>query len=207
MAAAESELLYQNCEAEGDALVLTSRRTAHYGQLRPSNLKKPWSFERQVPSETCRTIYFGWSAGVALGILAHLRLQCNSNLRFRLRHFTTDNFGDDLQNDQKKTPRLSRGTGVLSDAFKQRPMSGRVRFSISFRMTIAWLIKFFHLSSVSCFLLEYVDRDTANVRIVSGSNPLMSGPFARRASQDPYRYAAESLHPQVQPDRDVPACP
>ena len=31
VAAAESELLYQNCEAEGDALVLTSRRTAHYG--------------------------------------------------------------------------------------------------------------------------------------------------------------------------------
>ena len=31
VAAAESELLYQSCEAEGDALVLTSRRTAHYG--------------------------------------------------------------------------------------------------------------------------------------------------------------------------------
>ena len=35
---------------------------AQPGQLRPSNLKKPWSFERQVHSETCRTIYFGWSA-------------------------------------------------------------------------------------------------------------------------------------------------
>lgn len=38
VAAAESELLYQNCEAEGDALVLTSRRTAHYGHLLPHAL-------------------------------------------------------------------------------------------------------------------------------------------------------------------------
>ena len=39
VAAAESELLYQNCEAEGDALVLTSRRTAHYGHHRPLEIR------------------------------------------------------------------------------------------------------------------------------------------------------------------------
>ena len=39
------------------------------GQLRPSNLKRPWSFERQVPSETCRTIFIGWLAKVVIGPL------------------------------------------------------------------------------------------------------------------------------------------
>lgn len=40
--------------------------TAGFGQLRPSYLKKPWSFERQVHSQTCRTTYFGWSDGPAV---------------------------------------------------------------------------------------------------------------------------------------------
>lgn len=47
MAAAESELLYQNCEAEGDALILTWRRTAHYGSLRLTTARSGPSLLRQ----------------------------------------------------------------------------------------------------------------------------------------------------------------
>ena len=50
------------------------------GQLRPSNLKKPWSFERQAHSETCRTIYFGRSASAVSGLLGEVGQQSAGHL-------------------------------------------------------------------------------------------------------------------------------
>lgn len=67
--------------------------------------------------------------------------------------------------------------------------------------------EFFLLLPMSCCRSSQVDRDTINVRIVSGSRPIMSGPSAGRSSQHPCQSVANSLHPQARPDRDVPAYP
>jgi len=168
------------------------------------------AFQRQVSdlgSCTRRGLNSHCSAKADLGFLVYLRQQCSSNLPVSLRHFTTDNFGDDNQNDQKKTPRLSLGTGGLTAALRGRPMSGHVRFGASLRMPIRRPMRFSLLSPVSCCLPGHVGRDKVNVRIVSDSRPLISGPSVDRSSRPPCRCVAGNQPLQVPPDRDVPVCP
>ena len=78
--------------------------------------------------------------------------------------------------------RLSR---CAHDALRATPMSGRVRFNASHGVSIDRPRRFFLLMSVSWSSLRHTGRDAINVRIVSGSSSLMSGPSSGRPCRIP----------------------